>query len=84
MRNEEDDNTRRHGAYRLNREAFDTAKDARKDTPEDSGKDNAPAGGAEPVGASEPPRPFAEPKDDTASDETTTDSGSDSEPDSDS
>ena len=59
MRNEEDDNTGRHDAYRLNREAFDTAKDARKDTqkdtPKDSGKDTAPAGDAEPVGASEPP-----------------------------
>ncbi|MEC7594467.1 MAG: TIM44-like domain-containing protein, partial [Pseudomonadota bacterium] len=65
MRNEEDDNTGRHDAYRLNREAFDTAKDARKDTPKDSGKDTAPAGDAEPVGASETPRPFAEPMDDT-------------------
>ena len=66
MRNEEDDNTGRHDAYRLNRKAFDTAKD----TPKDSGKDTVPAGdaepvGAEPVGASEPPRPFAEPMDDT-------------------
>ena len=69
MRNEEDDNTGRHDAYRLNREAFDTAKDARKDTQKDtlkdSGKDTAPAGDAEPVGASETPRPFAEPMDNT-------------------
>ena len=61
MRNEEDDNTGRHDAYRLNREAFDAAKDAPKGPPQDT----PPAGDAEPAGVSEPARPFAEPTDDT-------------------
>ena len=64
MRNEEDDNTGRHDAYRLNREAFDTAKDARKDK-ERHPTERRRGRRAEPVGASEPPDPFAEPMDDT-------------------
>ena len=61
MRNEEDDNTGRHDAYRLNREAFDTSKDTPKDPP----KDIAPPGDVEVDTVSEPARPFAEPADDT-------------------
>ena len=59
MRNEEDDNTGRRDAYRLNREAFDTPKDAPKDTTQET----AAASEAEPTDA--PARPFAEPTDDT-------------------
>lgn len=69
MRNEEDDNTGRHDAYRLNREAFDAPKDGpkdtAKDTTKDTTKDTAPASEAEPASGPVPLRPFAEPTDDT-------------------
>ena len=65
MRNEEDDNTGRHDAYRLNREAFDAPKDGPKDTAKDTTKDTAPASEAEPASGPVPLRPFAEPTDDT-------------------
>ena len=61
MRNEEDDNTGRHDAYRLNREAFGSPKDG----PKEAAKEHASASEAEPAGGPKPLRPFAEPTDDT-------------------
>ena len=65
MRNEEDDNTGRHDAYRLNREAFDAPKDPSKDTPTDTSDTSDTSAGDDGDPAQAPPRPFAVPTNDT-------------------